>query len=110
MQKPTVSLNSDFIERIVNSVISAVPTEKIYLFGSYARGEATPDSDVDIYVVTKDTAESRFAQMGRIGMALLWMGMPKDVLAGPVDHFEARKDNLFNIEYTVSREGVVIYG
>ncbi len=31
--------------------------EDVYLFGSYARGEATPESDVDILVVLDEVAD-----------------------------------------------------
>ena len=47
----------DHLDDIVGSIVSTVPTDAIYVFGSYARGEQTPDSDVDLYVVTKDAAK-----------------------------------------------------
>ncbi len=40
-------------ERILNSLKPLDP-EKVILFGSYARGTAGEDSDVDLYVVTGD--------------------------------------------------------
>lgn len=106
----TINLPDGYLRRIVSSVTSAVPTEAVYIFGSYARGEQHQRSDLDLYVVTSDDAESRFERMGRIGKALLWMGMPKDVLVGSSERFASRKDNLADIEYLVAREGVKIYG
>lgn len=32
---------------------SGIPVEKAFLYGSYARGEATPDSDIDVMLVSK---------------------------------------------------------
>lgn len=106
----TINLPEGYIQRIVSSVTSVVPTEAVYVFGSYARGEEHKESDLDLYVVTSDDAEGRFERMGRIGRALLWMGMPKDILVGSKERFAARKDSLADIEYLVSREGVRVYG
>ena len=44
----------DHLDDIVGSIVSTVPTDAIYVFGSYARGEQTPDSDVDLYVVARE--------------------------------------------------------
>jgi predicted nucleotidyltransferase len=44
-------------EEIKNQIIEALKPldpEKVILFGSYAYGEPTPDSDIDLYIVTKD--------------------------------------------------------
>ena len=42
------------IESIMNSILKFVPARCIYLFGSYAYGNPTEDSDIDIFVVTPD--------------------------------------------------------
>lgn len=38
------------IKKIVTPIAASYGVEKIYLFGSYARGEATEDSDIDLRV------------------------------------------------------------
>ena len=105
-----IRLPEDYLARIVASITAAVPTEEIYVFGSYARGEERRDSDLDLYVVTKDDAEGRFTRLGKVGRALLWMGMPKDILLSSGERFASRRDDKTNIEYTVFREGVKVYG
>ena len=35
-------LPQDYIDRVVDGVTSAVPTERVYSFGSYVRDDATP--------------------------------------------------------------------
>ena len=44
------------IQLLVNEIVEGYQPEKIYLFGSYANGTATDDSDIDLFVV-KDTTE-----------------------------------------------------
>lgn len=105
-----INLPKDYLSRIVDSIKATVPTEAVYVFGSYARGEETRESDLDLYVVTSDDAESRFVRAGRVARALLWMGMPKDVLLGSSERFASRKSSLADIECTVAREGVKVYG
>ncbi|NJL47983.1 MAG: hypothetical protein HC929_11465 [Leptolyngbyaceae cyanobacterium SM2_5_2] len=41
------------IQQIADRIVDRRPTEKIILFGSYARGEAHPYSDLDILVISK---------------------------------------------------------
>ena len=45
----TLSLNE--IKAIVKELLERYHAEYALLFGSYARGDATPDSDIDIIVV-----------------------------------------------------------
>ena len=100
----------DHLDDIVGSIVSTVPTDAIYVFGSYARGEQTPDSDVDLYVVTKDAAKRPLAYGALVRKAILWMKRPKDVLCSSADTFVQRSHDLSTPEYIVAREGVKIYG
>ncbi|HIY83789.1 nucleotidyltransferase domain-containing protein [Rubneribacter sp.] len=109
MQKG-IHLPTDYLNKIVESIVSSVPTTAIYVFGSYARGEESPGSDLDLYVVVPDDKESRFTRAGRIGNALLWMGMPKDIVVGSAKRFDERQHDMANIEYVVACEGVKMYG
>ena len=44
-------LSIDEIRNIVKALLQKYRAEYALLFGSYARGEATPDSDIDIIIV-----------------------------------------------------------
>lgn len=71
-------------ERIITSICEAVPTEMIYVFGSRARGDMRPDSDVDIYVITTDEEPERRAYAVRVRLSLLWLSCDKDVATAPL--------------------------
>ena len=47
-------LTQDEIRKAIRSVASKYSIENVYLFGSYARGDATEDSDCDLRVVGGD--------------------------------------------------------
>jgi predicted nucleotidyltransferase len=49
-----MDIYTDRINNIKTSILKFVPARYIYLFGSYAYGNPTEKSDVDIYVVTPD--------------------------------------------------------
>lgn len=40
----------EFIKKIIQESFPSKPIKKAWIFGSYARGEETPDSDIDILV------------------------------------------------------------
>ena len=46
------------IELKIKDIMDNYGIEKAYLFGSYARGEATIDSDIDIMIKIRDNDDS----------------------------------------------------
>lgn len=53
-------LTFDQIQQTVATYFRDKPVKKVWLFGSYARGEATPESDVDLLFVFKDDARMSY--------------------------------------------------
>ena len=51
-----MSNSIDEIRRIMTPIAEKHKIPAVYLFGSYARGTATADSDIDLLVGTTDTA------------------------------------------------------
>ncbi|NLH43564.1 MAG: nucleotidyltransferase domain-containing protein [Planctomycetes bacterium] len=45
---------SDRLERQIKDALAPLSPEAVILFGSYAWGQPTEDSDIDLYVVTQD--------------------------------------------------------
>jgi predicted nucleotidyltransferase len=63
---------------------------RIYLFGSEARNEATPDSDLDFLVVLPDDTPEQVFKSGAIYTHLSGLGLPKDVVPLRVSDFDRR--------------------
>ncbi|MFQ5645987.1 MAG: nucleotidyltransferase domain-containing protein [bacterium] len=55
----TSFLTEDLLKFITDKIVSSVQPEKIILFGSYARGEANQDSDLDLLVVKESKQGNR---------------------------------------------------
>lgn len=58
---------------------AAASPAKVILFGSHARGEAGPMSDLD-FLVIEQAVESRIREAGRLRRALPRLGVPVDVI------------------------------
>ncbi|WP_080798154.1 nucleotidyltransferase domain-containing protein [Arabiibacter massiliensis] len=105
-----INLPDDLLQRLVDSIVNAVPTDAIYVFGSYARGEERPGSDVDIYVITSDDGKRPLEYGADVRGSLMWTPLSRDVLAAPRPLFEARSKEFWKVEARVAEEGVRIYG
>ena len=66
------------IQTAVQRLRKAASPEKIILFGSYARGEANEDSDLD-FLVIEHSLQSQRAEMVRLRDVLRPMRIPVDV-------------------------------
>jgi predicted nucleotidyltransferase len=58
--------------------VAASPA-RVILFGSYARGDTGPDSDVDVLVIEQDVPD-RHGEMVRLEGEVRWLGVPVDVV------------------------------
>lgn len=58
------------LEEITKSILSVVSVKEIFLFGSYANGTPSENSDFDIYVVIPDNSMRPLDAMTKINMAI----------------------------------------
>lgn len=93
---------------MVRRIVERFNPLKIILFGSYARGNAGPDSDVDLLIVMPVRGSKRKKAV-EIGVALHDIKVAKDVIVVTPQEFEWRKDVIGTIEWPAAREGQVLY-
>lgn len=96
------------IQRIVRRIVRRFHPERVILFGSYARGEAGPDSDVDLLVVMPFQGLRHHKQI-EIRMALHDTRVPVDVIVTSPEDFAWRQRVVGTIEYPAVKEGKVLY-
>jgi predicted nucleotidyltransferase len=96
------------IDAMVRRIVERFDPEKIILFGSYARGTAGRDSDVDLLVVMAFRGSKREQQIA-IRRALHDFRVPKDIIVTTPDDFAWRKDIPGTIERPAALEGTVLY-
>ena len=99
------------LDKLKELIISAIPVEQIYLFGSYAYGKPHKNSDLDLYVVLKDDIPLRDLDAGlQISIAIARKkSMPVDIVAKKKKDFINRLNHI-TLERIVNRDGIRIYG
>jgi len=99
------------LDKLKELIVSAIPVEQIFLFGSYAYGTPCKDSDLDLYVVLKDDVQMRDLDAGlQIRLAIdRKKSMPVDIIAKKKSDFLNRLDDI-TLERKVNRDGIRIYG
>ena len=81
---------------------------QIILFGSWARGDARPDSDLDLLIVMPEVENKRETAIQAM-RALGDLPVSKDVVVTTPDEILARGDEIGLILRPALREGVVVY-
>ena len=81
---------------------------KVILFGSYARGEATEDSDVD-FMVIEPAVENRVKETLRLRKAIRPLKLANDLLVYSRADVEKKEDWCSTAIYWALKEGKVLY-
>jgi predicted nucleotidyltransferase len=74
-----VIADESVLQEMVRRLVDAIDPDRIILFGSRARGDARPDSDVDLLVI-KDSDEPPHRRVIPAYRALTGLGVPKDII------------------------------
>ena len=97
------------LAEIVRRLVEAYRPDRIYLFGSCARGESTRDSDYDLMVVVPDSAPHE-RRGSRLAYQVLWgMGTAADILVWTREAFDRRLHLKASLPATVVREGRLVH-
>jgi predicted nucleotidyltransferase len=100
---------AEAIAEITRRLIAFYDPARVYLFGSEARGDAGPDSDLDFCVVLPDDAPRSLYGPG-FHSALWEVGTATDIVRFPLSDFEARAAHVASsLPATVVREGKLLY-
>ena len=104
---PTVG--DPVVAEILRRLVAAYQPERVYLFGSAARGDSGPSSDYDVLVVVPDDASPERLRSRRAYEALWGLGAAVDVLVWRRGAFDARADLPTSLPAEVIREGVLLH-
>ncbi|MGR3311123.1 MAG: nucleotidyltransferase domain-containing protein [Candidatus Brocadiales bacterium] len=101
-------LTHEQINQIVKAIVTGYEPQKIILFGSYAHGKPTKDSDIDLLVIKDDNLPK--VHRNRIVRSYLKDFLfPIDVIVKTSQEFEMYKDIIGTVVYTANKYGKVIY-
>ena len=106
--KSSESDNSVLIDTILSRILSVSNPEKIILFGSYAQGNATKESDIDILVIMNSTLP-RHKRSIPIYRILLDVRIPKDILVYTPEEIESWSFVSSAFVTSALQSGIVLY-
>lgn len=97
------------IEELKEQFINQLTPLKIYLFGSFANGTYTEESDFDFYIIVNDTIKNLKDLTTQAYRSIRKIKKrPVDIIVGTESIFENRKD-IPSVENEVVKEGVLLY-
>ena len=97
------------LDRIIESLIKVYSPKAIYLFGSYAWGEPTADSDIDLAVVVE---ESELDMAGRIRLSsteLWYFEFPVDIIVYTQNEIIEKAKYNSTLQHRILTEGKKMY-
>ena len=97
------------LAEIVRRLIEALHPERIYLFGSRARGDAGRDSDYDLMVVVPQLTEPAHRLAQRAHSVLWGLEAAADILVWSREAFDSRLHLRASLPATVVREGTLLH-
>jgi len=81
---------------------------KIILFGSYAYGTPTADSDLDICVVKKEV-KSKSLEKKEIRERLKEISLPKDILLSTLEEYDFYKNQFGSVFMDIEHRGKILW-
>ncbi len=105
----TVAVNESELTEIVGRLVEAFEPERVYLFGSAARGDAGPDSDYDLLVVVPSSDEPGYRRMQRAQEALWGIWAAADVFVLTREEFARQQSVATSVASAAVAEGRVLY-
>jgi predicted nucleotidyltransferase len=109
MTTRVMPITDPMLAEIVHRLVEAFCPEKIYLFGSRARGEAGQDSDYDLMVVVSQSTEPGY-RLAQEAHSLLWgLGVAADILVWTREQFDSRRHVVASLPATIVHQGQLLY-
>lgn len=104
-----MEIQKQIMDEILSRFIDIYNPIEIYLYGSYAWGSPTEDSDVDFCVILKNSDKSQ-ADRIRDGLrALKGITIPVDLLVLTEHEIEERKDHPSTLIFKIYHKGKKLY-
>jgi len=94
---------------LLDSVVAYFQPRRVILFGSHARGEADPDSDIDLLVIVDDDAAPEKVTLRAGYESRRAYRRAADVIPVRESVFQRKRDIVGTLSFDASREGVVVY-
>ena len=104
----------ELLDKLTTSIKDVYPDSTVILFGSYARGDAGEDSDLDICVLVSELTQRRIDMnvelRGIISNMCYDYDLPFDIKLYTYNEFERESKYQATLQHTIKTEGVTLSG
>jgi predicted nucleotidyltransferase len=100
-------ITEERVRQAVQRIVEVSNPLQVIAFGSWARGEQRPDSDLDLAVILEDSPDA-MARRPRYSM-LEGIRMSIDLVVATQSRYEQFRDSINSIHGYIAREGIVLY-
>ncbi|MGH2970371.1 MAG: nucleotidyltransferase domain-containing protein [Solirubrobacteraceae bacterium] len=97
------------LDDVLGRMVAEFEPERIYLYGSRARGDTRPGSDWDLMVIVSSSVEPGYRRDQRAIRALGTVPFPAHVTVWTADEFDSRRHLVASFPATIEREGELLY-
>jgi uncharacterized protein len=102
-------INKKLIEEVKRRLVKTYNPIEIYLFGSYAWGTPTEDSDLDILIVVDKSDEKSYKRPVCGHKALRGLDLSKDLIVYTREEFEKKSKDITTLCYKIKKDGELFY-
>lgn len=102
-------ISKDLVEIVKSRLVETYNPLEIYLFGSYAWGTPTEESDLDLLIVIEKTDEKSYKRPVAGYRNLRDLDISKDIIVYTKEEFERAASNISTLGYKVKNQGELIY-
>ena len=110
LKRTMKAINEDLLQTATQKLVAEFHPEQIWLFGSHAWGNPHDNSDVDLFVIVRDSDETPIRRAQRAHRCLRGLRMPKDVLVETRQEVDRVKGLKTSLENVILSRGRRLYG
>jgi predicted nucleotidyltransferase len=96
------------LDELVRRIAERFSPDKLIHFGSRARGDAGPDSDIDLLVLFSEVADPN-KRAAELYASLVDFPRPMDIVVSTNSRFERYRNVVNTVYWPASREGKILY-
>ncbi len=101
-------VDARLMDEIIRRIVETISPQKVILFGSQSRGDARPESDLDLLVIA-DSTQPRYRRSAPLYGALSDILVPMDILVYSPQEVKEWSEVPQAFVTTAVREGKVLY-
>lgn len=105
----TATSTNETLAEVIRRLAVALKPEKIYLFGSHAWGIPTSDSDIDLFVIVKESEQPAYRRAREAYRSLRGIREPFEVIVRTISEVERSKTVASSLVKKVLEQGKLLY-